>query len=180
MIYGPEPFVSIVEDRPVFTKEIQDKYEGRKRRHITKAIIHCSDSLWGDFKAIDSWHSERWSGIVSAGKRIYCGYHYIILNGHCEYKSKYTRAFDGKIQKGRPDFFIGAHCRGKNLHSIGICLIGKTGFTDNQYQALSNLLTRLFERRDLTVHAHNEFSTKTCPNFDIKAFKAKWLANYWD
>lgn len=170
-IYGP----------PVFGLDTV-KHQGKRRRYITKIIIHCSDSTWGDFKVIDEWHTERgWSGIRFCGRRIVCGYHYIILNGKRTSKSQYAKVLDGQIEKGRPDDFIGAHCKGQNTHSLGICLIGVDKFTDNQYRSLSSLVSTLLSRQNLTVHPHRQFSnTKTCPNFDVKNFMKKWQGSYWD
>ena len=168
-VYGPQPL------------DLNKVHSGQeKRRYITKIILHCSDSTWGDFKAIDAWHTERgWQGIKFCGRRIICGYHYIILNGHSTPNSSYVKVLDGQIEKGRPDQFIGSHCRGQNMHSLGICLIGKTEFTENQMRSLSSLVSNLTLKRNMSVHGHCEFSPKTCPNFDVKDFLKKWEGCYW-
>jgi hypothetical protein len=149
----------------------------RSKRNITKAIIHCSDSNWGDFPDIDAWHKERkdkngnlWKGITFAGKQIYCGYHYLILNGKRNSDSVYDPKVDGIIEKGRPDDFVGSHCEGMNQHSLGVCLIGKTDFTKKQKKALYKLLWRFIDMYNLSVYGHYKFSTKTCPNFDVEEF----------
>ncbi len=130
------------------------------QRHIDSIIIHCSDSTWGDRGTIDLWHRQRgWDGI---------GYHYVITNGVLvgdEYRPRY----DGLIQEGRPLNVAGAHCKGHNAHSVGICLIGRNHFTASQlYEALPSLLGSLLEQYDLppeAVSGHCEFNTaKTCPN----------------
>ena len=75
-------------------------------REIDKIIVHCSATQEGkDISAatIDAWHKKRgWSGI---------GYHYVVgLNGNIEY--------------GRSVYSTGAHVKGHNTGSIGICYIG--------------------------------------------------------
>jgi N-acetylmuramoyl-L-alanine amidase len=86
----------------------------RKLSNIKKIIIHCSDSEFGDVKIIDQWHKARgWRG---------CGYHYVITNGVLTHGKPYNNDHDGLIQPGRPLRDIGAHCKGHNHDSIGICL----------------------------------------------------------
>jgi len=133
----------------------------RNHANIKKIIIHCSDSNFGDVKLIDKWHKERgWSR---------CGYHYVITNGIIEAGKSYDPEMDGKVQQGRPLDQIGAHCKGHNEDSIGICLIGKHHFTGKQlYGSLPDLI---FQLKVLGVFASNifghcEFSAKTCPNID--------------
>ena len=75
-------------------------------RNIDSIIVHCSATKAGqDFTAtdIDRWHRERgFNGI---------GYHYVIR-------------LDGKLEKGRDVALAGAHCKGWNERSVGICYIG--------------------------------------------------------
>ena len=75
-------------------------------RKIDSIIIHCSATKVGqDFTAadIDRWHRERgFNGI---------GYHYVVC-------------LDGRLERGRDISLAGAHCKGWNEHSIGICYIG--------------------------------------------------------
>ena len=76
-------------------------------RKIDSIIIHCSATKVGqDFTAadIDRWHRERgFNGI---------GYHYVVC-------------LDGRLERGRDISLAGAHCKGWNEHSIGICYIAK-------------------------------------------------------
>lgn len=135
-------------------------------RKINKIIIHCSDSWFGDRDLIDSWHRERgWNGI---------GYHFVITNGYPTYKDwksqKYRSDIDGLIETGRPLDVIGAHCKGHNKDSIGICLIGKRLFSWKQISALQKLIKDLLDTYGhLEVYGHYEFNPyKTCPNIDMK------------
>lgn len=117
-------------------------------RKVTKHIVHCSDSTHGNVEEITRWHKERgWRTI---------GYHFVILQ-------------DGTLEIGRNVDTQGAHCYGQNRGSVGTCLIGKKKFTEAQFATLRNLHTALeaFYGK-LSYHGHREFSTKSCPNFDVK------------
>ena len=130
-------------------------------RTIKKIIIHCSATREGQDISVDTirdWHLKRgWSDI---------GYHYVI-------------DLNGVVHPGRPVEKIGAHTKGHNTGSIGICYIGgveedgktpKDTRTEKQKNALDNLifiLTDIFF--GATVHGHNEFAAKACPSFDVQA-----------
>lgn len=123
-------------------------------RKISNIIIHCADTPNGDnsFTAaeIDKWHKQNgWQMI---------GYHFVI-------------DVSGKLEKGRKVEMIGAHCKGENEHSIGICMIGRDKFTFAQWSTLFELLHDLkADYRDATVHGHREFAAKSCPGWDVKEF----------
>jgi len=129
-------------------------------RKIDKIIIHCSATPEGrdvNMETIRDWHLKRgWSDI---------GYHYVI-------------ELDGKIVPARPLERVGAHCKGENTGSIGICYIGgvdqdmnpKDTRTDAQRSALHSLLFDLTDNfAKATIHGHNEFSSKACPSFDVQS-----------
>ena len=137
-------------------------------RRIDEIIIHCSATEAGrDFTAadIDRWHRQRgWRCI---------GYHYVIR-------------LDGTVEEGRPVSEIGAHCKGHNAHSIGICYVGglrsSSGSrlipadtrTAAQKLSLLSLLTILKHRYPTaTIHGHNEYAPKACPCFDASAEYSK-------
>lgn len=107
---------------------------------------------------IKRWHVEErgWSDI---------GYHYVI-------------ELDGTIKAGRPISVVGAHCRGENNKSIGICYVGgcdknmkpKDTRTKEQKKSLDALIYGLSVVLpiDVSVHGHNEFNLgKACPSFDV-------------
>lgn len=139
-------------------------------RPINKIIVHESASKFGDAATIDRWHREsnRWSQI---------GYHFVILNGfRYTGESSYCYEDDGYIEEGRPVEKIGAHCRGENLNSIGICLIGHRTFTYKQlFLALPDLIHKLLMEYDLEVadvYGHCEFTDyKTCPDMDMDSYR---------
>lgn len=129
-------------------------------RQIDKIIIHCSATIEGkDFKAgdIDDWHKARGFTCI--------GYHYVI-------------DLDGKVEKGRDENVIGAHCSGQNANSIGVCYVGgvakdgktpKDTRTEAQKQSLLELLKSLKAKyTNATIHGHREFAAKACPSFDAK------------
>ncbi len=129
-------------------------------RDINKIILHCSATREGQdisTETIRGWHvNERgWSDI---------GYHYVIL-------------LDGTVDKARPVERQGAHVRGKNKGSIGVCYIGgcdadmnpKDTRNEAQKKSLEELISYLMDSyEDATLHGHNEFSSKACPSFDVK------------
>ena len=128
-------------------------------RKIKEIIIHCSATKEGrNFTVadIDRWHRER--GMRSIG------YHFVIYR-------------DGSIHVGRPVEEIGAHCKGHNAISIGVCYIGglskkgkpKDTRTRDQKASMQALIEQLKEEYPLaTIHGHNEFAAKDCPCFNVK------------
>lgn len=130
-------------------------------RQIKKLIVHCSATPEGrDVKVSDikRWHVEDngWSDI---------GYHWVI-------------ELDGSIRKGRPESSSGAHAKGHNKESIGICYIGgcdsdmkpKDTRTDAQKETLRCLLIDLLGRYpEAEIIGHRDVSSKSCPSFDAKA-----------
>lgn len=129
-------------------------------RQIKEIIIHCSATPDGrDYTVsdIDRWHRAR------GFRKI--GYHYVIYR-------------DGSIHEGRPIAEAGAHCKGHNAHSIGICYIGgidkdgrtpKDTRTPEQKASLSALVNQLQATYpEATLHGHNEFAPKACPSFRVR------------
>ena len=127
-------------------------------RNINKIIVHCSATPKGrnfTVKQIDAWHRQRgFNGI---------GYHFVIY-------------LDGSVNVGRPLAKAGAHCKGQNKNSIGVCYIGgvatdgktpKDTRTDAQKASLVKLITKLRQQfPNASVHGHREFANKACPCFD--------------
>lgn len=137
-------------------------------RDIRKIIIHCSDSKNGNRDIIAARHKKRNFRDV--------GYHFIILNGFTTSSRIYQPKADGLIQTGRPLEQIGAHCRGHNKDSIGICLIGRRLFSAKQlFVSLPRLLRQLFNQYSLesyNVCGHCEFTdNKTCPNISMEILR---------
>lgn len=135
-------------------------------RNITKIILHCSATKEGrafTTADIDEWHRQRGFLDRASGKHI--GYHFVIY-------------LDGSIHVGRPESSVGAHCKGHNSESIGICYIGgldsqgrpKDTRTPAQRAAMWRLVRGLRQKYPgATVHGHCEFAAKACPCFDVKS-----------
>lgn len=128
-------------------------------RRITLIIVHCSatrEDRHLDFEACRAYH------IRHRGFRD-IGYHYYI-----------TR--DGEIHNGRPLDKVGAHCKGHNRHSIGICYEGgldRKGLPcdTRTLQQKAMLLALLRELRRcfpnaLIVGHHDLNPQKSCPCFE--------------
>lgn len=127
-------------------------------REINEIIIHCSATKEGknfNVQDINRWHiREGYNGI---------GYHYVIY-------------LDGTIAKGRSIERIGAHTKGHNEKSIGICYIGgldkdskpKDTRTKKQKDALKQLIADLLaEFPAITkISGHRQYAAKACPCFD--------------
>lgn len=127
-------------------------------RTVNEIIVHCSATPEGkDYtvKQIDQWHRQRGFDCI--------GYHYVIYR-------------DGTVHKGRDEQRIGAHCKGHNANSIGVCYIGgcatdgktpKDTRTAAQKAALVKLLRELRQRYPKAIiHGHRDFAAKACPSFD--------------
>ncbi len=127
-------------------------------RKINEIIVHCTATPEGrEVKVadVDRWHRQRgFNGI---------GYHYLVY-------------LDGTVAKGRPAEQVGAHCKGHNANSIGVCYVGglaadcktpKDTRTQRQKEALRELIARLrAEYRGARVRGHRDFARKDCPCFD--------------
>lgn len=124
-------------------------------------VVHCAYTpAKMDIGAsdIDRWHREKgWLMI---------GYHGVIRR-------------NGSFETGRPLNKVGAHVRGINSQSVGICLAGgmtddkknpEFNYTDEQMETLRDKLDewlKLFP--NARVAGHYEFDKKkTCPNFDAE------------
>ena len=130
-------------------------------RQINYIIIHCSATKSGqNFHAsdIDRWHRERgWDGI---------GYHRVI-------------DLDGIIEKGRDVSKPGAHCKGHNSDSIGICYIGGLDKNGNpadtrtaaQKESLLEIIKhykKLYPNAKVVGHRDMPNVHKACPCFNAK------------
>ena len=127
-------------------------------------VIHCAatpPNMDIGAKEIREWHKTRgWADI---------GYHDVIRR-------------DGKLEFGREENATGAHVRGYNDRSVGICLVGgvnadntpENNFTDEQFKTLRRSI-RFYKALfpEASIVGHNELdSGKACPSFDVQA----WLA----
>lgn len=135
-------------------------------RTIKKIIIHCSDSedsLDIGRKEIDEWHRLR--GFLS-DSGISIGYHYVVRRS-------------GLIEVGRPVAEVGAHVKGHNSDSIGICWVGRKAPAAKQKEELFKLVKSCMKTYNVPidkVFGHYEFDPgKTCPNLDMIKVRAELL-----
>lgn len=129
-------------------------------RRVDEIVIHCSATRDGqDIQpaTIRRWHLRRgWRDI---------GYHYVIT-------------LNGRIHAGRPIDEVGAHVRGRNMTTIGICYVGgldadgkpANTMTDAQRDAIDRLCRALVAVLNcpLEITGHNEHSRKACPSFKVE------------
>ena len=123
-------------------------------------VVHCAatpPSMDIGVNEIRAWHQKRgWFDV---------GYHYVIRR-------------DGVAEKGRPENRPGAHVRGANEISLGICLVGgvdrnnqpEDNFMDAQMRTLKNLILELKGRYPSAgVIGHRDVPgvAKACPSFDV-------------
>lgn len=106
-----------------------------------------ADTSHHTFEIVDAYHkSLGWEGF---------GYHYFIDKS-------------GTLTTGREENYHGAHTKGYNLKSIGICLAGnfdQTMPTEAQEKALAFLLADICGRYNIpreNIVPHRNFANKTC------------------
>ncbi len=147
---------------------------------LTNIIIHISDSEWGCAREIEKWHKAR--GFKTLG------YHLVVLNAKI-LPDLTLPALNGSIEVGRyldGDLFvedneIGAHALGYNDKSIGVCVIGKTGWTVSQEMSVIYLCRNLMKHFNIPVEnilghcetASGKAQGKTCPNYPMEIVRAK-------
>ena len=76
----------------------------------------------------------------------------------------------GKIENGRPEYWIGAHVKGKNEISLGVCLVGRDKFTKKQFSSLEKVLRKwkaLYPNAKIVGHCDTGDTIKSCPNFNV-------------
>ncbi len=131
------------------------------KRTTTDLIVVHSSATPPDrdigVEEINRWHLDRGFDMI--------GYHVVIRR-------------DGTIEYGRPFDTRGAHAKGFNSRSIGVCVVGgvdshmeaELNFTEEQFSALERVLTALQGLfPDAAVIGHKDLpATRTkCPGFDV-------------
>ncbi len=118
-----------------------------------------------DADRIARWHEQRGFSAEYRGEVYHIGYHYVILP-------------DGTLQRGRPEWMLGAHTSGYNDY-LGICLVGNFDSganpdraqqpaepTPEQMATLESLLRDLLTKyrlRPEDVYGHCELAATACP-----------------
>ena len=128
-------------------------------RRIDEIIVHCTATPQGmavSVSDINRWHRQR--GFASIG------YHFVVY-------------LDGTVHTDRPIDRAGAHCKGHNAHSIGVCYVGGLGVqgcpidtrTPEQKIALHALMVALkTQYPNAKIYGHKHFANKACPCFDAE------------
>ena len=146
------------------------------RRRTDYIVVHCSATGPNSDIGVDEineWHSKR--GFDSIG------YHTVIRR-------------DGQVEFGRHFDEPGAHVKGQNYRSVGVCMVGgveqgkaKSNFTQEQFDSLETTIrflklaypsAALMGHRDLSpdldgdgVVEESEW-LKECPSFDVRQWWA--------
>jgi len=128
-------------------------------------IIHHEGASNG-FYVVNSYHKQRWNFKSSLG--FYIGYQYYIDTS-------------GKVLQGRADTEEGAHTKGMNSGTIGICLQGnfnvqKPSFA--QMTALKALVKRKMNEYAIpfnNIGGHRQFRDTSCPGLNLPNSEIKKL-----
>ena len=132
-------------------------------RIFDTVVLHCSatpEGRWHDADDLRDWHvnGNGWSDI---------GYHFVLL-------------LDGTIEEGRPLRRQGAHVKGHNKNTVGVCYIGgvdehgnpKDTMTPEQEMAFEQVVYCLREEYgdeiDIMGHRDYEGVSKACPSLDVR------------
>lgn len=130
-------------------------------RNINKIIVHCTATPEGREVTVNDLH--RWHVIENGWADV--GYHWLI-------------DLNGTLHECRPEHKSGAHAKGYNKNSIGVCYAGgcdaemnpKDTRTEAQKETLRCLLEDLRGRYpQAEIIGHRDVSSKACPSFDAKA-----------
>lgn len=134
-------------------------------RSINRIVVHYTATPHDrelTVKEIDQWHRSRGFNKIA--------YHYVIY-------------LDGSVHSGRKEAEVGAHVRGYNQNSIGVCYVGglKAGakggsntMNEAQEAALVTLIKDLLVRYpSAVVVGHKDLTATQCPGFDVKKWWAK-------
>ena len=139
-------------------------------RKITEIFIHIADTpatMDIGVKTIRKWHTDPkpkgrgWKDV---------GYHFIVRRS-------------GTTELGRDVTVPGAHAKGHNAYSIGICLVGR-GFnlTAKQKVTLKRKIAELIAKYPgVRVRGHNEIDMvrrQWCPGFDVQGWMKETFPRY--
>lgn len=134
--------------------------------NVDNIAIHCSATRPAqecNAETIRQWHKARgWDDI---------GYHTVICR-------------NGDVEYGRALNVRGAHVKGHNNHSIGVCLVGgldsqgtpTSNYTDEQWASLYQVIRAyvlLFPLARVVGHRDFDGVTKECPCFDVPAWYSR-------
>jgi N-acetylmuramoyl-L-alanine amidase len=133
----------------------------KNQRQIEYIAIHCAATppdMYVDAARVTEWHKKRGFNTI--------GYHLFIKR-------------DGTAELGRPVYKTGAHVKGYNSVSIGICYAGgvdKNGKAeDNRTEAQKKTLEKAVRElrnhyTEAKIRGHRDFKgvAKACPSFSVR------------
>ena len=139
------------------------KIMSKNKRNISLIVLHCSATRVNQnftIEQLEACHKARGFQTI--------GYHFYITK-------------DGTLYPGRPESQMGAHAKGFNAHSIGICYEGgldehgrcKDTRTLAQKVTMEELLQSLcVDYPDAEILGHRDLPGvhKECPCFDTRAW----------
>ena len=134
-----------------------------------KIIIHCTDTPHTMNVTVDmlhQWHvvENKWSAI---------GYAYFIDQAGDVHKCR-DLDNDGDVEDE-----VGAHTRGFNRNSIGVCIEGRGIYHDVQFDSLRYLINDIVSRHCIkqeNIQGHNYYDKhKTCPMFNVQDKLKEWM-----
>ena len=137
------------------------KFKKLDPRNVEKIVVHCSATTADQDYPIEQMKRDH------------------LMRGFADVAYHIYIRRDGLIQKGRPLDVPGAHARGFNHKSIGVCLEGgankkgkaERNFTDKQYDVLWRVLGQLwlqFPWAETLGHRDLPRVVKGCPSFDVR------------
>ena len=128
--------------------EVKYQWAGelQKRNKTDLIVLHHAEASSCSAQNIHNWHlSNGWIGI---------GYHFLVRK-------------DGSIYAGRPEWALGAHAKGYNDKSIGICFEGKFNkemMSETQIKVGKELVEYLKKKYQITnVKRHSDLMVTDCP-----------------
>ncbi|MCK5785393.1 MAG: N-acetylmuramoyl-L-alanine amidase [Candidatus Sabulitectum sp.] len=157
------------EDAEIVALPLKDPGSG-KMRSVVRIVIHHSATETGNAAFFRVLHRlvNGWNDI---------GYHFVIGNG--------SLSNDGEIEKGRALPFRGAHARGANEDSIGICLVGNFNTAEPsraQMETLVKILRKLMAdysigSDSITLHRLVSGSSTECPGSNLQLKDVLYLVD---
>ncbi len=134
----------------IIETNLKFKNKLKKLNNPSMIIIHHAEHISATVLDIHRWHLENgWSGF---------GYHFLITK-------------DGQIYGGRPENAIGAHTKGYNNISFGICMQGDYGVekvSEIQFEVLIGLCQYLCSKYSIsTIKGHTELQSTNCSRLNF-------------
>lgn len=120
---------------------------------VTRIILHHAEARTCSAEDIHRWHKQNgWSG---------AGYHFLVRK-------------DGSVYRLRPENKVGAHAKGANSNSLGICFEGSyqtETMPEAQVKAGQELVAYLKKKYGISkVQRHSDVCKTSCPgkNFQFE------------